>query len=92
MSGSKISVVKKWIDLGNNTFFDFLKLKPPSPSGLKFCIRNLTQNKMNLLVLSGHVSESFAAFFNGVILQKNNAAVITTAVITTHHESKLRFK
>ena len=52
----------------------------------------LTQNKMNLFVLSGHGSESFAAFFNGVILQKNNAAVITTAVITTHHESKLRFK
>ena len=47
---------------------------------------------MNLFVLSGHGSESFAAFFNGVILQKNNAAVITTAVITTHHESKLRFK
>ena len=55
-------------------------------------INNLTQNKMNLFVLSGHGSESFAAFFNGVILQKNNAAVITTAVITTHHESKLRFK
>ena len=53
---------------------------------------NLTQNKMNLFVLSGHGSESFAAFFNGVILQKNNAAVITTAVITTHHESKLRLK
>ena len=56
------------------------------------CILYLTQNKMNLFVLSGHGSESFAAFFNGVILQKNNAAVITTAVITTHHESKLRFK
>ena len=25
---------------------------------------------MNLFVLSGHGSESFAAFFNGVILQK----------------------
>ena len=48
---------------------------------------------MNLLVLSGHGSESFAAFLNGVILQqKNNAAVITAAVITTHHESKLIFK
>ena len=48
---------------------------------------------MNLFVLSGHGSESFAAFLNGVILQqKNNAAVITAAVITTHHESKLRFK
>ena len=42
----------------------------------------LTQNKMNLFVLSGHGSESFAAFFNGVILQKNNAAVITAAVTT----------
>ena len=54
---------------------------------------------MNLFVLSGHGSESFAAFLNGVILQtkqKNaaviTAAVITAAVITTHHESKLRFK
>ena len=43
----------------------------------------LTQNKMNLFVLSGHGSKSFAAFLNGVILQKNNAAVITT-----HHESE----
>ena len=42
----------------------------------------LTQNKMNLFVLSGHGSESFAAFLNGVILQKNNAAVITAAVTT----------
>ena len=33
MSGIKISVVKKWIDLGNNNFFGFLKLLPP-PSGL----------------------------------------------------------
>ena len=32
-------------------------------------ITNLTQNKMNLFVLSGHGSESFAAFLNGVILQ-----------------------
>ena len=55
-------------------------------------IYNLTQNKMNLFVLSGHGSESFAVFLNGVILQKKNAAVITAAVITTHHESKLRFK
>ena len=60
---------------------------------------------MNLFVLSGHGSESFAAFLNGVILQKNNAAflngvilqknnvaVITAAVITTHHESELRFR
>ena len=48
---------------------------------------------MNLFVLSGHGSESFAAFLNGVILQQQkNAAVITAAVITTHHESKLRFK
>ena len=56
------------------------------------CMSYLTQNKMNLFVLSGHGSESFAAFLNGVILQKKNAAVITAAVITTHHESKLRFK
>ena len=47
---------------------------------------------MNLLVLSGHGSESFAAFLNGVILQKNNAALISAAVITTHHESALRFR
>ena len=47
---------------------------------------------MNLFVLSGHGSESFAAFLNRVILQKNNAAVITAAVITTHHESELRFR
>ena len=36
---------------------------------------------MNLFVLSGHRSESFAAFLNEVILQ-NNAAVITAAVTT----------
>ena len=43
----------------------------------------LTQNKMNLFVLSGHGSESFAAFLNGVILQQQkNAAVITAAVTT----------
>ena len=48
---------------------------------------------MNLFALSGHGSESFAAFLNGVIVQqKNNAAVITATVITTHHESKLKFK
>ena len=42
------------------------------------------QNKMNLFVLSGHGSESFVAFLNGVIfiLQKNNAALITAAVTT----------
>ena len=58
-----------------------------------FDILYLTQNKMNLFVLSGHGSESFAAFLNEVILQtKNNAAVITAAVITTHHESELRFR
>ena len=33
-------------------------------------IYNLTQNKMNLFVLSGHGSESFAAFLNEVILQQ----------------------
>ena len=33
-------------------------------------ISYLTQNKMNLFVLSGHGSESFAAFLNEVILQK----------------------
>ena len=47
--------------------------------------------KMNLFVLSGHGSESLAAFLNGVIYQKN-ATVITAAVITTHHESALRFR
>ena len=52
------------------------------------------QNEFVCIV--GHGSESFAAFLNGVILQKNNAAVITAAmitaaVITTHHESALRF-
>ena len=52
----------------------------------------LTQNKINLFVLSGHEREFFAAFLYGVILQKNNAAVITAAVITTHHESELRFR
>ena len=51
-------------------------------SGHGIHMRNLTQNKMNLFVLSGHGSESFAAFVNGVILQKNNAAVITAAVTT----------
>ena len=53
------------------------------------CILYLTQNKMNLFVFSGHGSESFAAFLNGVILQKINAAVITAAVITAHHGSEL---
>ena len=47
---------------------------------------------MNLFVLSGHGSESFVAFLNGVILQKNYTAVITAAVIRTHHESELRFR
>ena len=37
---------------------------------------------MNLFVLSGHGSESFAALLNEVILQKNNAAVVTAAVTT----------
>ena len=53
----------------------------------------LTENKMNLFVLSGHGSESFAAFLNVVILQQQqNAAVITAAVITTHHKSELRLR
>ena len=43
---------------------------------------------MNFFVLSGHGSESFAAFLNEVILQKNNAALITAAVITTHLDNK----
>ena len=47
---------------------------------------------MKLFVLSGHGRESFAAFLNGVILQKNNVAVITAAVITAHHESALRLR
>ena len=55
-------------------------------------IMYLTKNKTNLFVLSGHGSESFAAFLNEVILQKKHAAVITAAVITTHHESELRFR
>ena len=38
------------------------------------------QNEFVCIV--GHGCESFAAFLNGVILQKNNAAVITAAVIT----------
>ena len=42
----------------------------------------LTQNKINLFVLLGHGSESFAAFLNDVVLQKKNAAVITAAVTT----------
>ena len=49
----------------------------------------LTQNKISLFVLSGHGSESFAAFLNGVILQKKQrgsyqliCAVVTAAVIT----------
>ena len=45
-----------------------------------------------MFVLSEHGSEAFAAFLNGMILQKNNAAVITAVVITTHHESELRFR
>ena len=44
--------------------------------------RYLTQNKMNLFVLLGHGSESFATFLNGVILQQKNVAVITAAVTT----------
>ena len=44
--------------------------KLPTKSACKFYILYLTQNKMNLFVLSGHGSESFAAFLNGVILQK----------------------
>ena len=36
---------------------------------------------MNLFVLSGHGRESFVAFLNEVILQKN-AGVITAAVTT----------
>ena len=54
----------------------------------------MTQNKINLFVLSGHGSESFAAFLNGVILQKttrqlslqqsprHKSRVVTAAVIT----------
>ena len=50
------------------------------------------QNEFVCITIVGHGSESFAAFLNGVILQKNNAAVITEAVNTTHHESALRFR
>ena len=60
-----------------------------SPDIHQFLIVNFPQNKMNLFILSGHAGDSFAAFFNGVILQKNNAAVITTAVITAQITSKI---
>ena len=35
---------------------------------------NFPQNKMNLFVLSGHGSDSFAAFLNGVILKKQRSS------------------
>ena len=45
-------------------------VKNPFITCLELCINaNLTKNKLNLFVLSGHGSESFAAFLNGVILQ-----------------------
>ena len=48
---------------------------------------------MNLFVLSGHGSESFAMdSLPWSDITKNNAAVITAAVITTHHDSALRFR
>ena len=47
---------------------------------------------MNLFVLSGHGSEYFAAFLNGVILQQKNAAVITAAVITTRSRPDRDFR
>ena len=45
----------------------------------------LTQNKMNLFVLSGHGSESFAAFLNEVILQQQKNAAVITAECSSHH-------
>ena len=38
---------------------------------------------MNLFVLSGHGSESFAAFLNGVILQTKQKMAVITAAVTT---------
>ena len=38
-------------------------------------VHYLTQNKMNLFVLSGHGSESFVAFLNDVILQKKQRSI-----------------
>ena len=37
---------------------------------------------MNLFVLSGHGSESFAAFLNGVILQKKQRGILKWSDIT----------
>ena len=38
---------------------------------------------MNLFVLSGHGSESFAAFLNAVILQQTKNTALITAAVTT---------
>ena len=43
-------------------------------------------NKMNLFVLSGHGSESFAAFLNGVILQKQRGSDHCSSHNGTNHE------
>ena len=48
---------------------------------------------MNFFVLSWHVSESFAAFLNGVMLQKKRSSDHCSSHHgTTHHESALRFR
>ena len=48
------------------------------------------KNKMNLFVLSGHGSESFAAFLNGVILQQTKKRGIDHC--SSHYENALRFR
>ena len=48
------------------------------------------QNEFVCIV--GHGSESFSAFLNVVILQKNKAAVITAAVITLKNTQRLQNK
>ena len=61
------------LDLRNNSLHHFIVHRNLKLDFIKYCciyIIYLTQNKMNLFVLSGHGSESFAAFLNGVILQK----------------------
>ena len=47
-------------------------------------IYDLTQNKINLFVLSGHESESFAAFLNGVILQQQKTRQLSLQLSSQH--------
>ena len=51
-------------------------------------IPNFSQNKMNLFVLSGHGSESFAAFLNEVILQTNKQKRGIDHCISHHNTSR----